>query len=109
MVFRWQSTLACLLCIFLLGLYSGAARADQDTLVYSWSSNVGELNPHLYSPNQMFAQAMVYEPLVRYAEGNQVIPWLAENGRSPRMARSIPSRCVRMCDSPTALRSTPRR
>ena len=78
MVFRWQSTLACLLCIFLLGLYSGAARADQDTLVYSWSSNVGELNPHLYSPNQMFAQAMVYEPLVRYAEGNQVIPWLAE-------------------------------
>ena len=32
----------------------------------------------MYSPNQMFAQAMVYEPLVKYSEGGQVIPWLAE-------------------------------
>jgi nickel transport system substrate-binding protein len=52
---------------------------DRDTLVYSWSSNVGPLNPHLYSPNQMFAQAMVYEPLVRYGEGGKILPWLAES------------------------------
>jgi nickel transport system substrate-binding protein len=52
--------------------------AGDDTLVYSWSSNVGELNPHLYSPNQMFAQALLYESLVKYGEGNKVLPWLAE-------------------------------
>lgn len=55
-----------------------AAAADKDTLVYSWGSNVGELNPHMYSPNQMFAQALVYEPLVKYGAGNKVMPWLAE-------------------------------
>jgi len=51
----------------------------QNTIVYSWSSNVGALNPHLYSPNQMFAQGMLYEPLVRYTEGGQVVPWLAKS------------------------------
>lgn len=54
------------------------AFAEKDTLVYSWSSNVGELNPHMYSPNQMFAQALLYESLVKYGEGNKVLPWLAE-------------------------------
>ena len=53
--------------------------ADTKTLFYSWPSNVGPLNPHLYSPNQMFAQAMVYEPLVRYGEGGRIMPWLAES------------------------------
>lgn len=52
--------------------------ADPWTIVYSWASNVGPLNPHLYSPNQMFAQAMVYEPLVRYGENGRIMPWLAE-------------------------------
>ncbi len=64
--------------VAVLVLSIGSAQADKDTLVYSWSSNVGELNPHMYSPNQMFAQAMVYEPLVRFATGGKVIPWLAE-------------------------------
>lgn len=50
---------------------------EKDTLTYSWSSNAGPLNPHLYSPNQMYAQAMVYEPLVKYSEKGTVIPWLA--------------------------------
>lgn len=66
--------LAVALCCFTIV----PAWAVKDTLVYSWSSNVGELNPHMYSPNQMFAQAMVYEPLVKFAEGGKVIPWLAE-------------------------------
>jgi nickel transport system substrate-binding protein len=56
----------------------GQAGTPSGTLVYSHTSNVGPLNPHLYSPNQMFAQTMVYEPLVRYAEGGRIIPWLAE-------------------------------
>jgi nickel transport system substrate-binding protein len=55
-----------------------ATASESDTLIYSWSSNVGELNPHLYSPNQMFAQAMAYESLVRYGEGGKILPWLAE-------------------------------
>ncbi|MGD9213896.1 MAG: nickel ABC transporter substrate-binding protein [Desulfobacteraceae bacterium] len=53
--------------------------AAPKTLVYSWPSNVGPLNPHLYSPNQMFAQAMVYEPLVRYGRDGSVMPWLAQS------------------------------
>jgi nickel transport system substrate-binding protein len=63
----------------LLFAWSSPCLADTKTLNYSWPSNVGPLNPHLYSPNQMFAQAMVYEPLVRYGEGGQIIPWLAES------------------------------
>ncbi|XPV75798.1 MAG: nickel ABC transporter substrate-binding protein [Desulfovibrio sp.] len=50
-----------------------------DVLVYSWSSNVGNLNPHLYSPSQMFAQALVFEPLVRYQADGSVKPCLAES------------------------------
>ncbi len=56
-----------------------AADAPADTLRYSWPSNVGELNPHKYSPNQMFAQGMVYEPLVKYAKGGAIEPCLAES------------------------------
>jgi nickel transport system substrate-binding protein len=52
--------------------------AEKDTLVYSWSSNVGLLNPHMYSPNQMFAQAMSYEPLVSYGDDGTIAPCLAE-------------------------------
>lgn len=48
-------------------------------LNFSWPVNVGPLNPHLYSPNQMFAQTMVYEPLVRYRADGTVGPWLAES------------------------------
>jgi len=77
-VSRWQPCFACFLCALLLGIFSSPAHADKDTLIYSWSTNVGELNPHMYSPNQMFAQAMVYEPLVKYGEDGMVIPWLAE-------------------------------
>ncbi len=49
------------------------------TLEFSWSQNVGPLNPHAYSPNQMFAQAMVYEPLVKYQADGTLAPWLAES------------------------------
>jgi nickel transport system substrate-binding protein len=49
------------------------------TLVYSYTANVGPLNPHLYSPNQMFAQAMVYEPLVKYSSKGTIEPCLAES------------------------------
>lgn len=49
----------------------------QQRLNFSWPANVGPLNPHAYSPNQMFAQSMVYEPLVRYRGDGALEPWLA--------------------------------
>lgn len=49
------------------------------TLEFSWNQNVGPLNPHGYSPNQMFAQAMIYEPLVKYQADGSIAPWLAES------------------------------
>lgn len=49
------------------------------TLNFATSKNVGPLNPHLYSPNEMFAQNMLYEALVKYAEDGTIKPWLAQS------------------------------
>ncbi|MGV6875517.1 nickel ABC transporter substrate-binding protein [Pseudochelatococcus sp. B33] len=57
-------------------LAAGWAHAGS-TLTYSWTSNVGPLDPHAYSPNQLFAQAMLYEPLVKYGADGTILPWLA--------------------------------
>ncbi|AOV96785.1 nickel ABC transporter, nickel/metallophore periplasmic binding protein [Edwardsiella hoshinae] len=54
------------------------AHAAVEQITTAWPTNVGPLNPHLYAPNQMFAQSMVYEPLVKYQADGSVIPWLAE-------------------------------
>lgn len=69
-----------LLVIFLclLSLASVPVQAAKTELTFSWSSNAGPLNPHLYSPNQMYAQAMLYEPLVQYGEDGSAVPWLAK-------------------------------
>jgi nickel transport system substrate-binding protein len=47
-------------------------------ITMAWTADVGPLNPHLYSPSQIFAQAMVYEPLVDYVDGGKIVPRLAE-------------------------------
>ncbi|PLK57150.1 nickel ABC transporter, nickel/metallophore periplasmic binding protein, partial [Klebsiella quasipneumoniae] len=57
------------------------AQAAQHSLTTAWPVNVGPLNPHLYTPNQMFAQSMVYEPLVKYQADGSVQPWLATRWR----------------------------
>lgn len=57
------------------------ASAPQE-LTTAWPVNVGPLNPHLYTPNQMFAQSMVYEPLVKYQADGTVKPWLAKSWTS---------------------------
>ncbi|WP_435953702.1 nickel ABC transporter substrate-binding protein [Dryocola sp. BD626] len=49
------------------------------TLTTAWPVNTGPINPHLYTPNQMYAQSMVYEPLVKYQADGSVIPWLAKS------------------------------
>ncbi|MGG1443223.1 nickel ABC transporter substrate-binding protein [Brevibacillus laterosporus] len=48
-------------------------------LTFSWSGDIGDLNPHTYFPNQWFSQAMVYESLVYYGEGGEFKPWLAQS------------------------------
>lgn len=68
---------AFLMIVFMLT--SVSVSANPKILNYSWPGNVGPLNPHLYSPNQMFAQAMVYEPLIRYVGKGRLIPWLAKS------------------------------
>ncbi|MDR0684174.1 MAG: nickel ABC transporter substrate-binding protein [Spirochaetaceae bacterium] len=49
------------------------------TVVYSHPANVGPLNPHMYSPNAMFAQCMLYEPLVKLNDDGSIGPALAES------------------------------
>lgn len=62
----------------LLSAFPRPSCADgPDTLTFSWFANAGPLHPHLYSPNQMYAQAMLYEPLVRYGENGRILPGLA--------------------------------
>jgi nickel transport system substrate-binding protein len=67
---------AVFLC--LLSLASAPVQAAKSELTFSWPSNAGPLNPHLYAPNQMYAQAMLYEPLVHYGEDGSPVPWLAK-------------------------------
>lgn len=50
----------------------------EKSVTIAWNADVGTLNPHLYAPSQMFAQAMLYEPLVDYVEGGKIVPRLAE-------------------------------
>ena len=56
-----------------------AKKQNPDTIVYSWTLNVGPLNPHGYFPNQMFAQTMLYEPLVKLNDDGTIGPALAES------------------------------
>ena len=55
------------------------AIAQASELSIAVSKNVGELNPHLYSPNEMFAQDMVYEGLVKFGEDGKIHPLLAKS------------------------------
>ncbi|WP_078429374.1 nickel ABC transporter substrate-binding protein [Alkalihalobacterium alkalinitrilicum] len=48
-----------------------------DTLTLSWPLDIGEVNPHLYAPNEMFAQALLYDPLVSYGDNGEITPALA--------------------------------
>lgn len=74
-----RARLVLLTAIIALVVFSACSVAEEkDTLVYSWSSNVGPLNPHMYSPSEMFAQDMVYDPLVGYGDDGTIVSRLAE-------------------------------
>lgn len=55
------------------------ASTTDSTLTVAWPRDVGEMNPHVYNPSQLFAQSMVFEPLVSYEEGGELKPHLAES------------------------------
>lgn len=57
---------------------AGSSSGSVKTISMPWRTDIGPLNPHLYEPNQMFAQGMVYESLVNYESGGQIVPGLAE-------------------------------
>ncbi|OAI87375.1 nickel ABC transporter substrate-binding protein [Exiguobacterium sp. KKBO11] len=58
---------------------STGERKDKDTLTLAWPRDVGAMNPHVYNPSQLFAQSMIYEPLVHYGEGGKLEPYLASS------------------------------
>lgn len=64
--------------IFLLALALCISAFGEQILNFAVSRNVGPLNPHLYSPNLMFAQTMVYDGLVKY-EKDKLVPNLAKS------------------------------
>ncbi len=66
-----------LAALVLWALLGGSAWAGS-RVVYSWPSNVGPLNAHDYGANQMFAQAMVFQGLVKWDQEG-VEPELAES------------------------------
>lgn len=55
-----------------------ADQSKNKTITIGWPLDIGPLNPHTYLPNQMTAQAMVYEPLVEYNDDGTISPKLAE-------------------------------
>ncbi len=55
-----------------------ASAGDGGVVVYSYPANAGPINPHMYSPNQMYAQEMIYEPLVALGDDGRIHPCLAE-------------------------------
>jgi nickel transport system substrate-binding protein len=77
---RVAAVLAVSVCVFLaVSCGQTAKKTTVNTVVYSYPSNVGPLNPHMYSPNVMFAQVMLYEPLVKLNDDGTIGPALAES------------------------------
>ncbi|MDV2686615.1 nickel ABC transporter substrate-binding protein [Alkalihalophilus lindianensis] len=85
--FLFMSAMIFILSMTLLGcsessesVGESASKSESSNLItFAWPRDIGEMNPHLYNPNQLFAQSMVYEPLVSYQEDGELKPHLAEN------------------------------
>jgi nickel transport system substrate-binding protein len=79
------SVIILILSIALLGCSSESVENPDSTgrsdnmITFAWPRDIGELNPHIYNPSQLFAQSMVYEPLVSYQDGGKLTPHLAES------------------------------
>lgn len=53
--------------------------AEKNAITLSWPRDIGSMNPHVYNPSQLITQSMIYEPLVKYGEGGELQPHLAES------------------------------
>ncbi|KLU58040.1 nickel ABC transporter substrate-binding protein [Paenibacillus sp. VT-400] len=60
---------------------SSAASVQTSTksITMSWPRDIGTMNPHTYNPSQLFAQSMLYEPLISYQKDGKLEPALAES------------------------------
>ncbi|RFU69245.1 nickel ABC transporter, nickel/metallophore periplasmic binding protein [Peribacillus saganii] len=58
---------------------SDSASESSNMITFAWPRDIGEMNPHIYNPSQLFAQSMIYEPLVSYQDGGELKPHLAES------------------------------
>lgn len=61
---------------------SSSAASDQTStksITMSWPRDIGTMNPHTYNPSQLFAQSMLYEPLISYQKDGKLEPALAES------------------------------
>jgi nickel transport system substrate-binding protein len=83
--FLLMSVMVLILSMTLLGC-SGEAVENSvstsesgNTITFAWPRDIGEMNPHIYNPSQLFAQSMVYEPLVSYQNGGELKAHLAES------------------------------
>ncbi|KQO18591.1 nickel ABC transporter substrate-binding protein [Paenibacillus sp. Leaf72] len=61
------------------GTTENAAVVSEKAITLSWPRDIGTMNPHTYNPSQLFAQSMIYEPLVSYKAGGKLEPMLAES------------------------------
>jgi len=77
--------LICLLvgAAVIAGCASGKKGADvgldKSVITMALNQDTGPLDPHRYSPNNMFAQNLLYEPLVQYNQEGKIVPCLAES------------------------------
>lgn len=58
---------------------SGDQAASSKSITMSWPRDIGTMNPHTYNPSQLFAQSMIYEPLISYQKDGKLEPALAES------------------------------
>lgn len=80
-----MSVIILILSIALLGCSNDSLENEGTTgeagnvITFAWPRDIGELNPHMYNPSQLFSTSMVYEPLVSYGDGGELKPHLAES------------------------------
>ncbi|MDZ5473343.1 nickel ABC transporter substrate-binding protein [Bacillus sp. 31A1R] len=84
--FTFISVVILMLSMVLLGCTNETGDSSEDSssdkehmVTFAWPRDIGGMNPHLYNPNQLFAQSMIYEPLVSYQNGGEIKPHLAES------------------------------
>lgn len=62
----------------LVTAFAAFSFASEKILYFSYSKDIGLLNPHSYG-TPFIVQNMLYEPLIKYDEKGELVPWLAES------------------------------